>query len=197
MGTYIFIALIVACLLALALIFLSARRIQKEGITVHTTDREHFVRSVEDVKRRQEQDQAILDMADDAGTAQVNASRLGFGKAVQMSVEAAILRVKESLEARGLQLLGVTDVNETLHDKQLPPFRMMTVVHRELAGRAAEVEPLLGLMAAHAIVRQDLAGEVHIEFSDPSLLANHASDDGLHQMASEFKSSLLQVLQAI
>lgn len=197
MGTYIFVALIVACVLALALIFLSARRIQKEGITVHTSEREHFVRSVEDVKRRREQEQAILNMADDAGSGQVNASRLGFGKAVQMSVEAAVIRVKEALEAKGFQLLGQTDVNEALHDKQLPPYRMMTVVQRELAGRAAEVEPLLGLMAAHAIVRQDLAGDVHIEFSDPSLTANHSSDEVLRQMASEFKSSLLQVLQEI
>lgn len=197
METYILIALGVACLLALALIFLATRRIQKEGLTIHSTDRQHFVRSVEEVKRRQEQEQAIHSMADDAGRGHVSVSRLGFGKTVQMSVEAAVARVKAALDAGGFQLMGATDVAAALHEKELPAYRVMTVIHRELACRAIEIEPLLGLMAANAIVRQDLAGDVHIEFTDPSLTANHSSNDGLRQMAAEFKSSLLRVLQEI
>lgn len=197
MEAYIPIALIGACVLALALIFLSARRIQKEGFSVRATDRQHFVRSVEDVKRQQEQEHAIIDMAGDAGRGSVASSRLGFGKIVQMSVEDTLSRVKEALNARGFELMSMIDVNALLHENQLPAYRMMTVYHRELARRAIEVEPLLGLMTANAVVRQDLAGDVHVEFTDPSLLANQSKDDGLHEMASEFKSMLLKVLQAI
>jgi uncharacterized protein (DUF302 family) len=197
MESFIPLALIGACLLALVLIFLSIRRIQKEGFSIRSTDRQHFVRSVEDVKRQQELEQEILHMADDASRGRVITSRLGFGKTVQMSVEDAMNRVKEALHARGFQFMNAIDAVALLGDKQLPAYRLLTVYHRQWAARAIGVEPLLGLMTALAIVRQDLAGDVHIEFSDPSLAANQSGEAELHKMAAEFKAMLLKVLQAI
>lgn len=197
MENFIPIALIVACILALTLIFLSARRIQKEGISIKSADRKHFVRSVEDVKRQQEEDQAVLSMATEGGKGSATHSRIGFGKVVQLGVEEALQRMEGELKARGFQTITTTDVSAVLRDSQLPPYKMITAFHKDLSSKAVYVEPSIGLLAANVIVRQDLGGDVHVEFNDPSLMAGHSGNQELVETASELKSRLLQSLQAL
>lgn len=197
METYIPIALIVACLLALTLIFLSARRIQKEGLSIRGADRQHFVRSIDEVRRQQEQEQAMLNMAADTGKGSATHSRVGFGKIVQLGVDDAVKRVEGELKNRGFQLTSTTDAAAVLHEAQLPAYRIMTFIHKELSGKAIYVEPALGLIVANAIVRQDLGGDVHVEFTDPALVANQSGSKELQEAASEIKSRLMQTLQAI
>jgi uncharacterized protein (DUF302 family) len=197
MEHYIPIALIAACLLSLALVLLSVRRIQKEGLTIRSGDRGHFVRSIEEVKHRQEEERAIRDMDDDASGIHITHSRFGFGKSMMADVEETLMRVKEELELHGFEVVTSTDVAALLPSRRLPAYHMVTVFHRELSGKGVEIEPALGLMEANIIVRRNLGEEIYVECVEPSPLLQHSNDDELVKLASEFRSRLLKTLQAV
>ena len=194
----LFLLLILACVLTLVLLFMASRRIQKEGLTVSDqSKKQHFKRSVEAVQRQQRQEQAVANMSDDSGSESVIYSKHGFGKRVEMSVDEAIVRLNKALRIEGFQILNDADVVATLHKKDMPAYRMLTAYHGELAGRALDIEPSIGLVTINATVRQDLSDIIHVEFSDPSLsigIYNHA---GLRELADDLKERVLRILQAI
>jgi len=198
--SFIFLLLIVACVLALVLVIMASRRIQKEGLTVSDDKRQHFKRSVEDVQRQQQEEReehAIANVSDDTSTGAVIYSKFGFGRVIDLDFDAAVDRVKATLRVEELALLKDADVVATLHKKDLPRCLMLTIYHGELAGRALEIEPSLGLLTTTVTIRQDLSDDVHVEFSDPSHHPGLSSHPDLNQVASSLKVKLLSALHAI
>ncbi len=192
-----FLMLIVACVLALVLVIMASRRIQKEGLTVTAEKRQHFKRSVEEVQRQQQQAHAVAHASDEIKSGAVVYSKFGFGRLVELPFEAAVDRVKATLRVEELALLKDADVLATLNKKDMPRCRMLTIYHGDLAGRALEVEPSLGLLTSTVTIRQDLSDDVHVEFSDPSHHPGLASHPDLHEVASNLKVKLLSALQTI
>jgi len=194
----LFLLLILACVLTLALLFMASRRIQKEGLTVgDQTKKQHFKRSVEEVQRQQKQEQAVVNMSGDVSSESVIYTKYGFGKKVEMSVDEAVKAAGKALRLEGFQVLNDTDVVTILHKKEMPQYHMLTTYHAELAGKAIVIEPSIGLVVTHTMIRQDLSDAVHIEFSDPALLMGISNHTALHGLADELKAKLLRVLQAI
>ena len=199
-SSYIFLLLIVACVLALALVVLASRRIKKEGLTVSTEKREHFKRSIEDVQRQQQEERAVADVSTvsaESKSGHISFSKFGFGRMVDLPFDDAIDRVKSSLRVEELTLLKDADVVATLHKKDMPKCRMLTIYDSELAGRALEIEPSLGLLTSTVTIRQDLSDDVHVEFSDPSHHPGFTSHPDLHEVASGLKVKLLNALNAV
>jgi len=194
----VFLLLILACVLTLVLLFMASRRIQKEGLTVNDqAKKHHFKRSVEEVQRQQRQEHAVANLSEESGSESVSYSKHGFGKTVEMSVDEAIGRLNRALRIEGFQILNDADLKAILHKKDMPPYRMLTAYHGELAARAIDVEPSIGLITIHTTVRQDLSDTVHVEFSDPSLTAGISSHAALGELADDLKSKILRVLQAV
>ena len=199
-SSFIFLLLIVACVLALVLVVMAFRRIQKEGLTVSDEKREHFKRSVEDVQRQQleaREEHAAANVSDDTSTGAVIYSKFGFGRVIGLDFDAAVDRVKSTLRVEELTLLKDADVVAMLHKKDMPKCRMLTIYHGDLAGRALEIDPSLGLLTSTVTIRQDLSDDVHVEFSDPSHHPGLSSHPDLHEVASSLKVKLLSALQAI
>lgn len=199
-SNFIFLLLIVACLLALALVVMASRRISKEGLTVSDEKRQHFKRSVEEVQRQQREERevhAVASVSDDSRVSNIAYSRFGFGRVVELAFDDAIDRVKSMLRVEELTLLKDADVGITLHKKDMPKCRMLTIYDAELAGRAVELEPSLGLLTSTVTIRQDLSDDVHVEFSDPSIHPGLASHPDLHDVAASLKVKLLNALQAV
>ena len=199
-SSFIFLLLVVACVLALILVIMASRRIQKEGLTVTDDKRQHFKRSVEDVQRQQleaREEYAAANVSDDTSTGAVVYSKFGFGRMVGLGFNDAVDRVKATLRVEELALLKDADVVATLHKKDMPKCRMLTIYHGELAGRALEIEPSIGLLTSTVTIRQDLSDDVHVEFSDPSHHPGLTSHPDLHQVASSLKMKLLSALHAI
>jgi uncharacterized protein (DUF302 family) len=187
-----------ASVLALILVFMALRRIHKEGLTVSEQPKQqHFKRSVEDVQRQQREEQAVINMSDDSDSESVVHTKHGFGKKVEMSVDEAVKQLNRLLRVEGCQILSDTDITAVLHKQGMPEYHMLTIYHGELAGRAIDMEPSIGLLASNVIVRRDLSDVVHVEFSDPLLLPGSSSHPDLHEMASDLRAKLLRVLQSI
>jgi len=195
----LFLLLILACVLTLVLLFLASKRIQKEGLTVGDQSKQHhFKRSVEEVQRQQREEHAVASVStDDLKSGDVAYSKLGFGRVIELGFDDAMNRLKSTLRVEELALLNDADVVSTLNKKDMPGCRMLTVYHGELAGRALEIEPSLGLLTSTITIRQDLSDDVHIEFSDPSLHPGLSSHPDLHEVVSSLKVKLLSALQAV
>lgn len=198
-SSFIFLLLIVACVLALALVVMATRRLQKEGLTVSdTSKREHFKRSVEEVQRQQRQDHAALGHhADDSKPDETRFSKRGFGKVVESGFAETLEKLNRAIRIEDFQVLGNTDVAETLGRKDVPDYRMVTIYHSELAGRALDVEPSLGLLATQVMVRKDLSDDVQVEFSDPTLLPGFDAHPDLKKVAADLKVKLVNIFKSL
>lgn len=192
----VFLLLIIACGLALVLIILTSRRIQKEGLTLDDKPREHFKRSIEDVQRQQREDQAVMQMADDSQGA-ITHNKYGYSKKVSMSVDQALRKASMLLGAEEFQLLANTNVSEKLNKDDMTDCHMLTIYHRELAGRVIDLEPALGMMICRITFRHDLTDVVYVQISDPLLLLGNSATGELHEAVSAIKMKLLKVLQRI
>ncbi len=187
-----------ASVLALVLVVMALRRIHKEGLTVSDQlKQQHFKRSVEDVQRQQREEQAVINMSDDSDSESVVHTKHGFGKKVEMSVDEAMKQLNKLLRVEGCQILSDTDIAVLLHKRGMPKYHMFITYHGELASRAIDVDPSIGLLASNIIIRQDLSDTVHVEFSDPLLLPGLSNHTDLHAIASDLRAKLLRVLQAI
>jgi len=193
----IFSLLIVAAGLALALIVMAYLRIRKEGLTLTDGKREHFVRSIEDVQRQHDRAKIMMDESDHSVAGDVVYFKAGFGKRLQLPVQEAVTKVIKALEAKGYKLLVQRDVVKTVGREELPPCRMVMAYHPELAGRAFELVPHVGLPACQAVIRQDMSDAVYLEFLDPTLASPLVKYGELGEIAFTMKTDLLGVLQEL
>lgn len=192
------ILVIVAALLALALVVLALRRISKEGITVSSASKpKHFVRSVEDVKRRHEQAQVDSSITEDQSQAgEIIFTRHGFGKIVQSPAGNAAARVEAGLKQAGLQVVEKVDVNKLLDRSDAQPYYTLAFYHKKLAATAILDDPSVGLIQFSAVIRQDFADAVHVEFADPVKVVEQARVPSATQMALDVKSALTRILNS-
>lgn len=172
-------------------------RIRKEGLTLTDNRRQHFVRSVEDVQKRLDRERDMMEEPVASSVGGIVYLKSGFGKEVEMGVREATDKLLQALEKGGFRSLLLSDVIKTLGREDLPPCQMLTVCHAELAGKAFEIVPHVGLAACYAVIRQDMSDTVHVEFLDPTLASPLARYSELDAIAHEMKTSLLTVLQEL
>lgn len=193
----LFILLVLISVLAVVFALKSLRRSQKEGWTVGDQARhQHFKRSVEEVQRRQREEQAAVILSEESSIGGVIYTKRGFGKKVKIGVDEAVEQVRQAFKVEGFQVLSDTDIMTILHKKEKLKYHMLIAYHEELGGRAIDMEPSIGLLTCNAIIRQDLSDVVHVEFSDPFLQMGSTNDPELQGVASNLKRKLLRVLQA-
>ena len=125
-------------------------------------------------------------------------NKYGFGKAVDLSFDAALARVTEELQKEGFGILTEIDVAATLKKKlnqDLPPYRILGACNPPLAYRALSAEPTIGLLLpCNVVVRQDDQGSVHVEFMDPIGVLNLVDRPEVVSLAKEVRQRLDRVL---
>ena len=125
-------------------------------------------------------------------------NKYGFGKAVDLSFDAALTRVTEELQKEGFGILTEIDVAATLKKKlnqDLPPYRILGACNPPLAYRALSAEPTIGLLLpCNVVVRQDDQGSVHVEFMDPIGVLNLVDRPEVESLAKEVRQRLDRVL---
>lgn len=192
------ILLIVASLLALTLVVMALRRINKEGLTVSAPEQKHFVRSVEDVKRRHEQEQIAAQFTEEGPAAdEINYTRHGFGKSVSLEFDKAVEQVQAALKQEGLQIKEDLDINRLLKREGEPACHVISFYNAKLASNAIATDPSIGLLLFSAVVRKDYSDAVHVEVSDPVKVVGEAKLSGLEQQAVEIKAALTRILTSL
>ena len=128
-------------------------------------------------------------------------SKYGFGKTVAMSFADAVDRVTQALQGEGFGVLTDIDVAATLKKKlnqDMPPYRILGACNPPLAHRAIEAEPSIGLLLpCNVVVRQDAAGNVHVEFMDPNAVLELVGKPEIAQLADEVRQRLERVMAGL
>jgi uncharacterized protein (DUF302 family) len=128
-------------------------------------------------------------------------NRYGFGKAVDMSFEAALKKVSEELAKEGFGILTEIDVQATLKkklDADMRPYRILGACNPPFAHRAIGAEPTIGLLLpCNVVVREDESGKVQVEFMDPDVMVQLIDKPEVHAVAAEVSARLRRVCEAV
>jgi nicotinamidase/pyrazinamidase len=124
----------------------------------------------------------------------------GFGRTLSLPFDQAVERVTQALRNEGFGVLTDIDVAATLRQKlgsEIPPYRILGACNPPLAQRALQAERTIGLLLpCNVVVREDIAGKVHVEFLDPDVLAELAESEEIAAVATEVRQKLLRVMDA-
>ncbi len=124
----------------------------------------------------------------------------GFGTSLPVPYEEALPRVKEALKAEGFGVLTEIDVRQTLREKlgaQMEPYIILGACNPQLAHRALEQEPDIGLLLpCNVVVRAEGQGS-RVDIADPQAMLGIVGNAQLSTMADEAKQRLQRVLAAL
>lgn len=124
----------------------------------------------------------------------------GFGTNLNVSYEEAIPRVKEALKAEGFGVLTEIDVRQTLHEKlgaEMEPYLILGACNPQLAHRALEQEPDIGLLLPCNVVVRSLGQGSRVDVADPQEMLGMVGNEQLHPIAEEAKRRLQRVVASL
>jgi len=128
-------------------------------------------------------------------------SSFGFGKPVDLTFDAAIDKVTAELQTEGFGILSDIDVAAKMKeklDKDMPRYRILGACNPALAYQAISAVPDIGLLLpCNVVVREDETGHVLVDFMDPESVLSLVDDPGVKPLATEVKTRLERVLEAM
>jgi uncharacterized protein (DUF302 family) len=128
-------------------------------------------------------------------------SDFGFGKVVDASFDDALEKVTAALEKEGFGVLSDIDVAAKMKaklDKDMPRYRILGACNPALAYQAiSAVEDIGLLLPCNVLVREDSDDRVHVDFMDPESVLSLVKHPGVAPLATDVKSRLQRVLEAL
>ena len=128
-------------------------------------------------------------------------SDFGFGKVVDVSFDDALEKVTAALEKEGFGVLSDIDVAAKMKaklDKDMPRYRILGACNPALAYQAISAAEDTGLLLpCNVLVREDSDDKVHVDFMDPESVLSLVKHPGVAPLATDVKSRLQRVLEAL
>ena len=125
----------------------------------------------------------------------------GFGKNVDLGFDDALAKVTDELQKEGFGVLSDIDVAAKMKEKlgkDMPRYRILGACNPPLAYEAiSAVEDIGLLLPCNVLVREDNAGDVHIDFMDPAAVLSLVDHPGVEPLAAQVKERLERVCDAL
>ncbi len=130
----------------------------------------------------------------------VRATNYGFGVHVPWPPAEAIERVAAALRDEGFGVLTTIDVQQTLQAKlaiESRPYVILGACNPQLAHRALEAEPEIGLLLPCNIVVYEADGGTIVSAMDPAAALALSQNPALQPIAQEAKARLERVMERL
>ncbi len=125
----------------------------------------------------------------------------GFTIKVKDDFDTAVTRTTQALKAEGFGVLTEIDVAATLKAKlgvDKPSYKILGACNPQLANRALDAEPDIGLLLpCNVIVRQEAGGGVVVGFMDPAAVLALVERPDLAALGDEVRKKLERVRDAL
>lgn len=126
--------------------------------------------------------------------------KYGLSKKISINFEPAIEKVTEELKKEGFGVLTTIDVKDTLKKKLDVEFKKYTILgacNPPIAHKALQLEEELGLLLPCNVIVYEKESETLVSIFDPMLMINIIDNPQMEPIASEIRSRLERVLEAI
>ena len=124
----------------------------------------------------------------------------GFGTTLNIPYEEAIPLAKEALKAEGFGVLTEIDVRQTLREKlgaEMEPYIILGACNPQLAHRALEQEPDIGLLLPCNVVVRAEGAASRVDIADPQAMLGIVGNEQLNALADEARRRLQRVVAAL
>jgi uncharacterized protein (DUF302 family) len=125
-----------------------------------------------------------------------------YGKTITLDVpfEDAVPRVKAAFNEQGFGILTEIDVKATLKEKidaDVDPYIILGACNPELARRALEIEPEIGLLLPCNVVVRQSEGKVLVHALDPGVMLSIPGRPELQGIADEAGRRVTSALETL
>ena len=127
-------------------------------------------------------------------------SRYAFGTSVPWDQNEAIERVTAALKEEGFGVLTTIDVQAILKEKidvDREPYVILGACAPQLASKALDVEPEIGVLLPCNVVVHQVGGTTHVTFMDAEAALSLTGNSEIEELAAEVKSRLQSVLTSL
>ncbi len=125
----------------------------------------------------------------------------GFGKQVDLPFDDAIEKVTAVLQEEGFGVLSDIDVTAKMKEKlnmDMPRYRILGACNPPLAFQAiTAVEDIGLLLPCNVLVREDVLGDVHVDFMDPEAVLSLVDHPDVAPLAADVKARLERACKAL
>ena len=119
---------------------------------------------------------------------------------LDLPFDEALARTKEAFAAEGFGTLTEIDVQATLSEKigkEMDAFVIVGACNPELASRALDAEPQIGVLLPCNVVVRQAGTDVVVEAMDPGLMATIAGTESVRPIADEARRLVSAALERL
>jgi uncharacterized protein (DUF302 family) len=128
------------------------------------------------------------------------AADYGVTRTVEIGFDEARSRIEGCLKEQGFGVLTTIDVQRTLKDKlgkDVDPYVILGACNPQLASRALEIEPDIGLLLPCNVIVASRGGTTRVGIVNPQSLVSFASNPALQDVADEADRRLRLALERV
>ena len=130
----------------------------------------------------------------------ISSQKYGFSKVISVAFGPAVARVKEQLKQEGFGVLAEIDIRRAMKEKlhvEYPSYTILGACNPQLAHRALQAEPRLGLLLPCNVTVREVGGGSEVAVVDAEAMLSVVGNDELRSIAREAAERLQRVLEAV
>ena len=125
----------------------------------------------------------------------------GFNTTLKLSFNDTLERVLVDLKQEGFGVLSDIDAQSAMKEKlgvEMPPYRILGACNPQLAHKALQAEPDIGLLLpCNVVVRQEAEGHVTVVFIDPLVMMEMLDKPEVQTVAKDAEQRLRRVCESL